>query len=143
TGPKGGRQPNLGPQQITNPWARRGISTTSSSAPDKGGHGESIQGGVSVAEVAPDYVVRPDGTGTCAAERCNSHARYGKKDGSGIERSPASPTAPAAVEHAAGSCEEPQDLAPGGAMAKFVNTVKRRVDSISKRVGHGSQKQGV
>ena len=28
-------------------------------------------------------------------------------------------------------------------MPKFVNTVKRRVDSISKRVGHGSQKQGV
>ena len=45
------------------------------------------QGGVPVAEVAPDYVVRPDGTGTCAAERCNSHERYGKKHGgSGIER---------------------------------------------------------
>ena len=44
------------------------------------------QGGVPVAEVAPDYVVRPDGTGTCAAERCNSYERYGKKHGSGIER---------------------------------------------------------
>jgi len=79
--------------------------------------------------------------GARAAEQAELGASASPSQGRGTTAAPAAP-APAVV-HAVGPCEDPQDLAPGRAMAKFISIVKRKLDSISKRVGNGSQKKGV